>query len=538
MATVRGFSPTGIVLRRRPVAASSTLTVLLVSAVTYTLDPSGETAIPSGSTPTWVENLMRPVRTSTPEAWAISSLETNSVAPSGLTATSSGSRPVGMVRMSLPWATSITPTASSWPRATYAVRPSGLNAMPRGRLPTVMVAVTAFERGEMTLIVLLTSFETQSCGSRAGASDALARQSGASNAARSGAVRSIIEDRLIGMNRPVEPADRVPAADVAQDCAQQVRSRQVRVRQVGAGQVGPHQQHFAEVCAQEVGAREIGAARVRAHDAHRLVAGVRAQVGVAERGASEPGMAHRRNDAGTCQVGVREIRVVRDDREQAGVAQDRVPHVHAIHHGGVELRAGEVRLRGDCVRERDGEELRLGEIGLHEPTARQIGALEVDPAQVEAREVLPAEVDRGLRRGGREGRDDLVAGEALLGGSGPRAGDPRGEARQRRRHPHAGHWLFLRSDSRCGRPGFNQPSLRAFTYWYSCFTAAVSSSTFHEGIPLSGRPFSTVYSKESRGYAIPAVLNTHRKSGAVAITGCAASSPWHRKQYTWNHFHP
>src|SRR2546423_1451305 len=262
----------------------------------------------------------------------------------------------------------------------------------------------------------------------AGASHALARRSGASNAARSGAVRSIIEDRLIGMNRPVEPADRVPAADVAQDCAQQVRSRQVRVRQVGAGQVGPHQQHFAEGCAQEGGAREIRAARVRAHDA--------------------------------------------------------------------------------------------------------------DPAQVEAREVLPADVGRGLRRGGREGRDDLVAGEALLGGSGPRAGDPRGEARQRRRHPRAGHWLFLRSDSRCGRPGFNQPSLRAFTYWYSCFTAAVSSSTFHEGIPLSGRPFSTVYSKESRGYAIPAVLNTHRKSGAVAITGCWASSPWQRKQYTWNHFHP
>src|SRR2546430_6552759 len=77
--------------------------------------------------------------------------------------------------------------------------------MPRGRLPTVMVAVTAFERGAMTLMVLLTSFETQSCGSRAGAGDALARQSGASNAVRSGAVRSIIEDRLIGMNRPVEP---------------------------------------------------------------------------------------------------------------------------------------------------------------------------------------------------------------------------------------------------------------------------------------------------------------------------------------------
>src|SRR5207302_2021647 len=98
--TVRGFSPTGIVLRSRPVAASSALTVLLVSAVTYTLDPSGETAIPSGSTPTAVENLMRPVFTSTPEAWAISSFETKNVAPSGLRATSSGSRPAGRVRWS------------------------------------------------------------------------------------------------------------------------------------------------------------------------------------------------------------------------------------------------------------------------------------------------------------------------------------------------------------------------------------------------------------------------------------------------------
>src|SRR5213079_2244666 len=130
-----------------------------------------------------------------------------------------------------------------------------------------MVAVTAFVRGAMTLMVLLTSFETQSCGSRAGASDALARHSGASTAARSGAVRSLIKDGLLGMDGPVEPADRVPAADVPEDRAQQVRARQVRVRQVGA-------------------------ARIRAHDAHRLVAGVRAQIGVAERGAGEPGPAH------------------------------------------------------------------------------------------------------------------------------------------------------------------------------------------------------------------------------------------------------
>src|SRR5207244_13027382 len=84
----------------------------------------------------------------------------------------------------------------------------------------------------------------------------------------------------------------------------------------------------------------------------------------------------------------------------------------------------------------------------------------------------------------------------------------------------------------------NHPSLRAFTYWYSSLIAAVSSNTFHAGIPLSGRPFSAVYSNESRGYAFPSLLNTHRRSGALGSMGCMASSPWQRKQYTWNHFHP
>src|SRR5438309_4852084 len=89
--------------------------------------------------------------------------------------------------------------------------------MPRGRFPTVMVAVTVFVRGATTLMLLPTSFETQSCGSRTGAGDALARQSAASVAARSGTVRSIIENGLIGMDRPIEPADRVPAPDAPQD---------------------------------------------------------------------------------------------------------------------------------------------------------------------------------------------------------------------------------------------------------------------------------------------------------------------------------
>src|SRR2546426_8663690 len=66
--------------------------------------------------------------------------------------------------------------------------------------------------------------------------------------------------------------------------------------------------------------------------------------------------------------------------------------------------------------------------------------------------------------------------------------------------------------------------------------ADVSSSTFHAGIPLSGRPFHAVYSNESRGKAWPAALKTQRRSGAVGRMGFIASSPWHRKQYTCHHF--
>src|SRR5438046_4633439 len=54
-ATVRGLSPTCSVFRRRPVLASSTDTVLFVSAVTYNFVPSRVTPTPSGSTPTGVE---------------------------------------------------------------------------------------------------------------------------------------------------------------------------------------------------------------------------------------------------------------------------------------------------------------------------------------------------------------------------------------------------------------------------------------------------------------------------------------------------
>src|SRR5438034_3949765 len=54
-ATVRGLSPTCSVFSRRPVLASSTDTVLFVSAVTYNFVPSRVTPTPSGSTPTGVE---------------------------------------------------------------------------------------------------------------------------------------------------------------------------------------------------------------------------------------------------------------------------------------------------------------------------------------------------------------------------------------------------------------------------------------------------------------------------------------------------
>ncbi len=66
----------------------------------------------------------------------------------------------------------------------------------------------------------------------------------------------------------------------------------------------------------------------------------------------------------------------------------------------------------------------------------------------------------------------------------------------------------------------------------------MSSRTFHEGIPLARRPFNTVYSNESRDMARPVEPSDHRRSGAEGLTPPIASSPWQRKQYTWNHFHP
>src|SRR5207249_633372 len=67
-------------------------------------------------------------------------------------------------------------------------------------------------------------------------------------------------------------------------------------------------------------------------------------------------------------------------------------------------------------------------------------------------------------------------------------------------------FLLSRSESRCGRPGLSQPSLRAFTYTYSSWIAVESSSTFHAGMPLAARPFHAVLTTLSRGKFAPAGL--------------------------------
>ncbi len=155
------------------------------------------------------------------------------------------------------------------------------------------------------------------------------------------------------------------------------------------------------------------------------------------------------------------------------MAQEGAPQVDAVRDGDVQIRAREVRVGRDRVGERDREEAGVREVGAHEVAAREIGTLEIDAREVEAREVLPGEVGWPLGRGHGEGREHLLAREALLGGRGP-GGDAGGRQREDQRpepsqaaSPLAHGLLGCRSDCRCGRPGLTQPSLRAFTYWYS-----------------------------------------------------------------------
>src|SRR5438309_1887523 len=123
---------------------SMTVTVLLVSAVTYTQRPSGEIPTPSGSMPVGMVATTRPVDTSSAEAPAASSLEQYSRLPSGATAMRSGSDPHGYFALIFPVAAStaamnchrrpaaLCPYVESV-TATNTVRASGLAARPRGR---------------------------------------------------------------------------------------------------------------------------------------------------------------------------------------------------------------------------------------------------------------------------------------------------------------------------------------------------------------------------------------------------------------------
>src|SRR2546426_10708584 len=173
--------------------------------------------------------------------------------------------------------------------------------MPRGRRPTAIVAIAPTVRGEITVMLLLTSLLTYNTGSGVGATSA-APTSGATSRRTAlprdepdviAPSRSIVEDRLIDVDRPVEPPDAVAPADVAQHGAVQVGAGDIRVRQVRADEIGADQQDLAEVRTREVRAAEIHAGGIDPHDAHRLISWIGAEVGADEARAERLGVAHR-----------------------------------------------------------------------------------------------------------------------------------------------------------------------------------------------------------------------------------------------------
>jgi hypothetical protein len=149
--------------------ASMAVTVLLVSAVTYTQAPSGLIATPSGSMPTASVATTRRAARSVIDAVPASSFAENSRRPSGLTTNCSGSLPASNRPVIFRLSTSIATTPSPAPfaslsvslSATYSVRPSGLVLMPRGLEPTVIVSTTASVEPSMTVIVPLRSLLTK-----------------------------------------------------------------------------------------------------------------------------------------------------------------------------------------------------------------------------------------------------------------------------------------------------------------------------------------------------------------------------------------
>src|SRR5438034_11779427 len=72
--------------------------------------------------------------------------------------------------------------------------------------------------------------------------------------------RSVVEDRLVHVERLVEPAEAVASPAPLEDRPGQIGARYVSIREIGTGEVGPHQDHLAQVRACPVAAAEIPAA--------------------------------------------------------------------------------------------------------------------------------------------------------------------------------------------------------------------------------------------------------------------------------------
>src|SRR3989454_5604887 len=204
--------------------------------------------------------------------------------------------------------------------------------MPRGRRPTAIVAIAPTLRGEITVMLLLTSLLTYNTGSGVGATSA-APTSGATSRRTAlprhepdviAPSRSIVEDRLIDVDRPVEPPDAVAPADVAQRGAVQVGAGDIRVRQVRADEIGADQQDLAEVRTREVRAAEIHAGGIDPHDAHRLISWIGAEVGADEARAERLGVAHRPDETGAGEVGVGEVGAVQDHEIGRASCRERV----------------------------------------------------------------------------------------------------------------------------------------------------------------------------------------------------------------------
>ena len=128
--------------------------MLVVSEVLTTIESSGLTATPSGSTPTGNSLTTLRVAMSIAVRSASFSLATNTNLPSRLTRNCSGSGPDGSSPTSFKVFVSITAIVSSSPRQTNISASSLLSAMPRGLWPVLTVRVTSSLSRSMTEIEL------------------------------------------------------------------------------------------------------------------------------------------------------------------------------------------------------------------------------------------------------------------------------------------------------------------------------------------------------------------------------------------------